>query len=102
MTTCPHTGLTQPECSCSACLQALLEQHSQAAGITGISSDIAATSDITGISSDLAATSSDITGISSASPAGMPGGGADGVGTLNRPRARILRRIRQSRLRRAA
>jgi hypothetical protein len=27
MPACPHTGLTVPECSCKACLQALLEQH---------------------------------------------------------------------------
>jgi hypothetical protein len=27
MTTCHHTGITQPECSCTACLQAQIEQH---------------------------------------------------------------------------
>jgi len=27
MTTCPHTGITVPECSCRACLQALIERH---------------------------------------------------------------------------
>ncbi|MGH2924329.1 MAG: hypothetical protein ACRDKH_09935 [Solirubrobacterales bacterium] len=27
MTTCPHTGITVPECSCRACVQALIEHH---------------------------------------------------------------------------
>jgi hypothetical protein len=27
MTTCPHTGITVPECSCRTCLQALIERH---------------------------------------------------------------------------
>jgi len=27
MTICPHTGVSQPECSCRACLQAQIEQH---------------------------------------------------------------------------
>ena len=28
MTRCAHTGLTIPECSCRACLMALVETHS--------------------------------------------------------------------------
>jgi hypothetical protein len=27
MTVCSHTGITVPECSCSACIQAQIEQH---------------------------------------------------------------------------
>ncbi len=27
MTICPHTGVSQPECSCRVCLQAQIEQH---------------------------------------------------------------------------
>jgi hypothetical protein len=27
MTDCPHTGVSQPECSCRACLQAQIEEH---------------------------------------------------------------------------
>jgi len=27
MSTCPHTGITVPECSCRACVQALIERH---------------------------------------------------------------------------
>lgn len=27
MTTCPHTGITVPECSCRACVQRLIEHH---------------------------------------------------------------------------
>jgi hypothetical protein len=27
MTTCPHTGISVPECSCRACVQALIERH---------------------------------------------------------------------------
>lgn len=27
MTNCPNTGITVPECSCTACLQALIERH---------------------------------------------------------------------------
>jgi hypothetical protein len=27
MSVCPHTGLTQPECSCRTCLQAQIERH---------------------------------------------------------------------------
>ncbi len=27
MTVCPHTGVTQPECSCRACLEAQIERH---------------------------------------------------------------------------
>jgi hypothetical protein len=27
MTFCPHTGVTQPECSCKACLEAQIERH---------------------------------------------------------------------------
>lgn len=33
MTTCSHTGLAIPECSCSACIRAQLEQH-QAPAVT--------------------------------------------------------------------
>ena len=27
MTVCSHTGVSQPECSCRACLQAQIERH---------------------------------------------------------------------------
>jgi len=27
MPTCPHTGITIPECSCSACLKAQIERN---------------------------------------------------------------------------
>ena len=27
MTVCSHTGITVPECSCSACIQAQIERH---------------------------------------------------------------------------
>lgn len=27
MTVCPHTGVSQPECSCRVCLQAQIERH---------------------------------------------------------------------------
>jgi hypothetical protein len=27
MTVCSHTGITVPECSCQACLQAQIERH---------------------------------------------------------------------------
>jgi hypothetical protein len=27
MTVCPHTGVSQPECSCRACLEAQIERH---------------------------------------------------------------------------
>ena len=27
MTVCPHTGVSLPECSCSACVEALIERH---------------------------------------------------------------------------
>ena len=27
MSICPHTGLTIPECSCSACLEAQMRRH---------------------------------------------------------------------------
>jgi len=27
MAICPHTGLTIPECSCSACLEAQMRRH---------------------------------------------------------------------------
>jgi hypothetical protein len=27
MTDCPHTGVSRPECSCRACLQAQIELH---------------------------------------------------------------------------
>jgi hypothetical protein len=30
MTLCSHTGITVPECSCQACLQAQIERHAPA------------------------------------------------------------------------
>jgi hypothetical protein len=35
MTICPHTGVSRPECSCRACLQAQIEEHQPALLSTG-------------------------------------------------------------------
>ena len=32
MSACPHTGVSLPECSCSACVQALIERHAPREG----------------------------------------------------------------------
>jgi hypothetical protein len=48
MTTCPHTGIAVPECSCRACIQALIERHMpQAVAAPVIEPDPAATAIVT-------------------------------------------------------
>jgi hypothetical protein len=47
MTVCSHTGITVPECSCQACLQAQIERHMPSlleaeAGNTGSTIEMAA------------------------------------------------------------
>jgi hypothetical protein len=37
MTVCSHTGITVPECSCSACIQAQIERHMPSLLETGAS-----------------------------------------------------------------
>ena len=74
MTICPHSGVTHPECSCRACLQAQIEQYSP-----------------------------HLAGISPASPPGAPGEGTEPLAALSRPRFFGARgRIIRGRFRRAA
>ena len=43
MTVCPHTGVGVPECSCDACVQALIERHMPSPTAAADTAEIVAT-----------------------------------------------------------
>lgn len=82
MTTCSHTGITVPECSCQACVKRLIEQHMPAAVVSP-----AAAVEPAGTEVSAALPRVDLPATAIAEAAGARG---------------MLRRLRRSRLRKTA
>jgi len=91
MMTCPHTGITVPECSCRACVQRLLEQHSPAS-FTGAAAADAQFTGAAGADGGGGELATGLPGVDLTPTALGEASGARGV----------LRRLRRSRLRRTA